>query len=251
VSSNCHLPYYIKNLKYEVLCDISPLEFCDVLSGQPYLWKHHAVYESRARSVIITLGRQLYRIPEVAPPTAIYLISTKKCSKVVSHIGKFFFFVIYAHSKKKVAATSMASTQCLSFHKKQVDEIVEEYKDIFSSPTGVSTHCQVKHPIDLTLDAPLHNGPVYRCSLMENEKIRCHIREIIQKGHIRPNSSPCGSPIILVQKKDETWKLYIDYRALKKITFRNCYPIPRIDDLLDQLKGENFFRKIDLKSGYH
>jgi putative transposase len=82
---------------------------------------------------------------------------------------------------------------------------VEEYKDIFASPTGVPTHCQVKHPIDLTPDAPLPNGPVYRCSLMENDEIRHQIQELLQKGHIRPNSSPCGSPIVLVQKKDGTW----------------------------------------------
>jgi hypothetical protein len=66
VSQQCHLPYDIKPFKDEVLCDISPLEVCDVLLGQPYLWKHHVVYESRPHSVIITLGRQLYRIPEVA-----------------------------------------------------------------------------------------------------------------------------------------------------------------------------------------
>jgi hypothetical protein len=77
VSKQCLLPYDIKPFKDEVLCDISPLEVCDVISGQTYLWKHHAVYESRPRSVIITLGRQLYRILEVVPPTAIYLISAK------------------------------------------------------------------------------------------------------------------------------------------------------------------------------
>jgi hypothetical protein len=128
---------------------------------------------------------------------------------------------------------------------------MEEYIDIFSSPTGVPTHYQVKHPIDLTPDAPLPNGLVYCLSLMENDEIGRHIQELLQKGHIRPNSSPCGSPIVLVQKKDGTWRLCIDYKALNKITVKNRYLIPRIDDLLDQLKGEKFFNKIDLKSGYH
>jgi hypothetical protein len=68
------------------------------------------VYESRPRNFIITLGRQLYRIPEVALPTVISLISAKKCSKVLSQTGKFVFFMIRAHSKQKVVATSMAST---------------------------------------------------------------------------------------------------------------------------------------------
>jgi hypothetical protein len=159
--------------------------------------------------------------------------------------------VIHACSKNKVDATSVTSTQSLSLQHKQVDEIVEEYIDIFSSPIGVLTHCQVKHPIDLIPGAPLPNGPIYCLSLMENDEIKCQIQELLQKGKIRPNSSPCGSSILLVQKKDGTWRLCIDYKALKKITFRNRYPILRIDDLLDQLKGENLFNKIDLKSGYH
>jgi hypothetical protein len=132
-----------------------------------------------------------------------------------------------------------------------VDEIVEEYKDIFSSPNGVATHCQVTHPIDLTPGVPLPNGPVYHHSLMENDEIRHKIQELLQKGHIIPISSPCGSLIVLVKNKDETWQLCIDYRALNKIIVRNRYPIHRIDDLLDQLKGEMFFIKIDLKFGYH
>jgi hypothetical protein len=112
-------------------------------------------------------------------------------------------------------------------------------------------HCQFKHPIDLTPDAPLPNGSFYLHSLMENDEIKCQIQEMLQKGHIKPNSSPCGSSVILVKNKDETWQLCIDYRALNKIRVRNWYPIPRIDDLLDQLKGAKFFSKIDLKYGYH
>jgi hypothetical protein len=84
VSQKCCIPYGIKPFKNEVLCDISPLEVYEVLLGQPYLWKHHVVYDSRPHSVIITLGRQLYMIPEVAQPIAISLISAKQCRKVIS-----------------------------------------------------------------------------------------------------------------------------------------------------------------------
>eukprot|EP00253_Pinus_taeda_P014557 PITA_14557 len=98
-----------------------------------------------------------------------------------------------------------------------MDKVVEEYEDIFTSPAGVPLHCQ----------------------------------ELLQKGHIQLSSSPYGSPIVLVQKKDGTWGLYIDCQALNKITVHNSYLIPQIDDFLDQLKGEKYFSKIDLKSGYH
>jgi hypothetical protein len=128
---------------------------------------------------------------------------------------------------------------------------VEEYLDIFSSPTGVPLHYQVKHSIDLTPITLLPNGPVYRRSLLENEEIKRQIQELLHKGHIRPISSPCGSPIMLVWKKYGTWRLCIDYWALNKITVKNQYSIPRIDDLLDQLMGAKYFSKIDLKSGYY
>jgi hypothetical protein len=94
ISQQCRLSYGIKPFKDEVLCDVSPLEFCDVLLGQLYLWKRHVVYESRPCSVIITLNRKLYRIPEAVPPSVSSLISTKQCRKVISQMGKFVFFVI-------------------------------------------------------------------------------------------------------------------------------------------------------------
>jgi hypothetical protein len=84
VSQQCQLSYGIKPFKDEVLCDVSPLKVCDVLLGQPYLWKCHVIYESRPHSVIITLNRKLYRIPEVVPPSVISLIFAKKCKKVIS-----------------------------------------------------------------------------------------------------------------------------------------------------------------------
>jgi hypothetical protein len=155
------------------------------------------------------------------PPTSFSLISAKKCSKVISKTEKFIFFVIHSQSKQMVLATFVTSKQSMSLQQKQVDIIMEEYRDIFSSPVGVLTHCQVKHLIDLIPGASLPNGPFYRRSLMENEKIKHQIQELLQKGNTRPVSSPCGSLIILVQKKDRTWRLCIDYRELNKITVRN------------------------------
>jgi hypothetical protein len=103
------------------------------------------------------LNRKLYRIPEAVPPSAISLISAKKCRKVISKMGKFVFFVIHSQNKQKIADTSKVSVVDLSTQQKQVDKVVEEYSDIFSSPTGVPLHCQVKHPIDLT---PAHRCPM-------------------------------------------------------------------------------------------
>jgi hypothetical protein len=161
VSQQCLLHYDIKPFKDEVLCDVSPLEVCDVFLGQPYMWKHHVVYESRPRSVIITLGDQLYRVPEAVPNTVVSLISMKQCRKVVSQTRIFFLCMVRSKGEQKVTATAKTSAWGLSSQQQQVDEIVEEYKDIFTSPTGVPVHCQVKHSIDMTPGAPLPNDPVY------------------------------------------------------------------------------------------
>ena len=118
-----------------------------------------------------------------------------------------------------------------------MDKVVDEYGDIFTSPTRVPLHCQVKHPIDLTLGVSLPNGSIYWCSVMENDEIKRHIQELLQKGRIWSSSSSCGSPIVLVQKKDWTWRLCIEYRVLTKIIVQNRYLISHIDDLMDKIKG--------------
>jgi hypothetical protein len=77
------------------------------------------------------------------------------------------------------------------------------------------------------------------------------LEELLKKGYIRPSVSPSGAPILFVKNKDGTLRLCIDFRQLNKCAIKNKYPLPRIDDLFDQLRGENVFSKIDLRSGYH
>ena len=177
VSQQCRLPYNIKPFPDEVLCDSAPLEVCDVLLGQPYLWKRRDVYESRPRAIIITLGNKLYRIPEVGPPTVVSLVTVKQCSKLISKSGKFVFLMICPQEKKKTVATT--SIQGPSTRQLQMDKVIEEYEDIFTSPIGVPLHCRVKHSINLTQGVSLPNGPIYRHFFLENDEIKRQIQELL------------------------------------------------------------------------
>jgi hypothetical protein len=88
-------------------------------------------------------------------------------------------------------------------------------------------------------------------SPLELKELKFQLEELIQKHFIRPSVSPWGEPVLLVKKKDDSVRLCVDYRQLNKVTIKNKYPLPRIDDMLDQLKGAAVFSKIDLRSGYH
>jgi hypothetical protein len=132
VSQQCQFSYSIHTFKDKVLCDVSPLNVCDVLLGQPYMWKHHVVYESQPRSAIVTLGGHLYRIPEIVLTT----VPPKKCRKVVSHTAKFSFFTICSKEEQKDTATTTASPQAPSIQQKQVDKAIEKHKDSFCTPSS-------------------------------------------------------------------------------------------------------------------
>ena len=85
----------------------------------------------------------------------------------------------------------------------------------------------------------------------ELKELKLQLQELLEKKFIRPSVSPWGAPVLFVKKKDGTLRLCIDYRQLNKLTIKNKYPLPGIDDLFDQLKGASIFSKIDLRSGCH
>ena len=93
--------------------------------------------------------------------------------------------------------------------------------------------------------------PPYRMAPLELQELKRPLQELLDKGYIRPSVSPWGAPVLFVKKKDGTLRLCIDYRKLNQVTVKNKYPLPRIEDLFDQLHGASTFSKIDLRSGYH
>jgi ribonuclease HI len=130
--------------------------------------------------------------------------------------------------------------------------VVAEYMDMFPEELpGMPPEREVEFAIDLVPGtAPIAKRP-YRMAAPELAELKKQLDELLQKGYIRPSSSPWGAPVLFVKKKDGSMRLCVDYRALNEVTIKNKYPLPRIDDLFDQLKGAKFFSKIDLRSGYY
>nr|AAN01260.1 Putative retroelement [Oryza sativa Japonica Group]AAP53141.1 retrotransposon protein, putative, Ty3-gypsy subclass [Oryza sativa Japonica Group] len=130
--------------------------------------------------------------------------------------------------------------------------IVREYPDVFPDDLpGMPPKRDIEFRIDLVPGTtPIHKRP-YRMAANELAEVKRQVDDLLQKGYIRPSSSPWGAPVIFVEKKDHTQRMCVDYRALNDVTIKNKYPLPRIDDLFDQLKGATVFSKIDLRSGYH
>ncbi|XP_074369633.1 uncharacterized protein LOC141711091 [Apium graveolens] len=116
---------------------------------------------------------------------------------------------------------------------------------------GKIDYREIEFAIDLEPGTePVSKAP-YRMAPVEMKELARQLQELLEKGVIRPSVSPWGAPVLFVKKKDGSMRLCIDYRELNKLTIKNKYPLPRIDDLFDQLKGAKYFSKIDLRSGYH
>ncbi|GJU31788.1 putative reverse transcriptase domain-containing protein [Tanacetum coccineum] len=130
--------------------------------------------------------------------------------------------------------------------------VVREFPKVFLEDLpGLPPIRQVELKIDLYLGAtPVARAP-YRLAPSEMKKLSNQLQELADRGFIRPSTSPWGAPVLFVKKKDGSFRMCIDYRELNKLTIKNRYPLPRIDDLFDQLQGSSVYSKIDLRSGYH
>ncbi|KAK1406306.1 hypothetical protein QVD17_41599 [Tagetes erecta] len=130
--------------------------------------------------------------------------------------------------------------------------IIRDFPEVFPEDLpGLPPARSIDFRIDLIPGAtPIAKSP-YRLAPSEMQELSTQLQELVNKGFIRPSSSPWGAPVLFVKKKDGSFRMCIDYRELNKLTIKNRYPLPRIDDLFDQLQGATCFSKIDLRSGYH
>ncbi|GJT44485.1 putative reverse transcriptase domain-containing protein [Tanacetum coccineum] len=130
--------------------------------------------------------------------------------------------------------------------------VIRDFPEVFPDDLpGLPPPRQVEFKIELVPGAaPVARAP-YRLAPSELKELADQLQELSEKGFIRPSSSPWGAPVLFVKKKDGSFRMCIDYRELNKLTVKNRYPLPKIDDLFDQLQGSSVYSKIDLRSGYH
>ena len=135
----------------------------------------------------------------------------------------------------------------------QVQGLLSEFADVFPDelPKDLPPERTVDHRIDLEPGSVPISKPTYKMSLNDMDELQRQLDDLMSRGFIRPSSSPYGSPVLFVKKKDGQVRLCVDYCALNKQTVKNTYPLPRIDELLDRLDGVTVLSKIDLRSGYH
>ncbi|GJX75613.1 putative reverse transcriptase domain-containing protein [Tanacetum coccineum] len=181
---------------------------------------------------------------------------TKHCATIVCHTKSVIFGdldkpeFVYQDSQLGFLASIMDTSSdgpSLETH-----PVVQDFSNVFPEELlGIPPEREVEFGIELILGTqPISKAP-YRMAPIELKELKEQLQELLDLGFIRPSVSPWGAPVLFVKKKDGSMRLCIDYRELNRVTIRNRYPLPRIDDLFDQLQGAKFFSKIDLKSGYH
>jgi hypothetical protein len=175
----------------------------------------------------------------------------KMIIKLVSPLGEEVVAELVSPEPRKGSCHQMAidSKEPVSL---EIIKVVSEFPDVFLEDLpGMPPKRKAEFAIELLPGTAPISKRAYIVSGPELVELKKQIDELSEKGYIRPSTSPWAAPVLFVEKKDGTRRMCIDYRALNEVTIKNKYPLPRIEDLLDQLRGASVFSKIDLRSGYH
>ncbi|GKA22269.1 putative reverse transcriptase domain-containing protein [Tanacetum coccineum] len=218
----------------------------DAIIGMDWLVRYRAVHVCAEKIVRIPWRNETLIIhgdgSNQGNVTRLNIIS---CTKTQKYMEKGFPIFLAHVTAKEVEDKS---------EKKRLEDvpIVQDFPEVFPEDlSGLPPTRQVEFQIDLVPGAaPVARAP-YRLAPSEMKELSEQLKELSDKGFIRPSSSPWGAPVLFVKKKDGSFRMCIDYRELNKLTVKNRYPLPRIDDLFDQLQGSSVYSKIDLRSGYH
>jgi len=217
----------VEGRQYRVNLICLPLEGLDVILGMDWLSANHILIDCNEKKVLFP-----------SPEGEEVLLSSRQVDQAIQEGSQCFLILTQLSVEMERGHLGMV--------------VVGEFSDVFPDEVpGLPPSREIEFSIDLVPGAgPVSIAP-YKMAPTELADLKKQIEELLEKQFIRPSVSPWGAPVLLVKKKDGSSRLCVDYRQLNKLSIKNKYPLPRIDDLMDQLHAATVFSKIDLRSGYH
>ncbi|KAF5755487.1 putative nucleotidyltransferase, Ribonuclease H [Helianthus annuus] len=224
--------------------DLIPMQLgsFDIIIGMDFLRENHAEVVCFEKMIRFSLANgDLLCVYGETASKGLKLMSCVQANKYLHKEYRAFLANIVVAEKEKKKKVEVKDVP-----------VVREFPQVFPDDLPeLPPSRDIDFRIDLIPGAnPVAKAP-YRLAPSEMRELSNQLQELLEKGFIRPSTSPWGAPVLFVKKKDGSFRMCIDYQELNKLTIKNRYPLPRIDDLFDQLKGASCFSKIDLRSGYH
>ncbi|CAH9089240.1 unnamed protein product [Cuscuta europaea] len=238
--------HYYESCEVEVTgqpltCDFVPLSMLefDAILGMDWLEKHHARVDCYTKVLELEDDEgNTIRFEGDRGRSQSCIISVMRARKMIKKGCHAYLAYVVDETKKEVDINDV--------------RVVCKYPNVFPKDlSGLPPDREIEFVIEVEPGTKPISIPPYRMAPAELQEFKVQLQELLDNGFIRPSHSPWGAPVLFMKKKDGTLRMCIDYRQLNKVTIKNRYPLPRIDDLFDQLRGAMVFSKIDLRSDYH
>lgn len=247
----CTLTIWIQNFKTTVTCLVISLDRkFSVILGDNWLEQHKAKLDFSSKTLqVYKKGKLLSLFPreneetEDANPQGFTLLSNVQVNRALKRGYRHFMINVIDDGVTPVPIVPSTSPK--------VAALLEKYKIVFRENNGLPPERNIGHTIRTEPGAKPPFRPMYRLSPLELAEVERQVKALLAEGLIEPSSSPYGAPILFVNKPDGSLRLCLDYRKLNSLTEKNRYPLPRIDQLMDQLRSAKVFSSMDLQSGYH